>query len=299
AKNPETAKSYLLRAIQASENIDRIYSKLSAYRHLCDLYLENKNYGQAVATAKIIQKLDKEALEGDHTSAADASLALVEGYMGLKALDSAAFHLKEAKNVLENENNDVDIIIKLRALSLETGLFLKQYKSENSMAHLERAYDNVGVLIKDIIAGKASFKYNTSKLYYSESIVGSINAAMEVCDLKYNLTQDPEVLNTIFTLMELNKSSVLLDGINAMDLKKELGVPEPLVAAETSMEKKLADLNKAIHTLNKRNSNPQEERNRLIDQRLVLNKTLDSIQAVIREDHPKYIEAVEFKETGR
>lgn len=298
AKNHEGAKTYLLRAIQASENIDRIYSKLSAYKQLCDLYLETKDYDRAVATAKIIQKLDKEALEGDYISAADTNLALAEGYMGLKALDSATHHIKAAKNVLDQVENDADIIVKLRALSLETALLLEKYKLENSTAHLERAYENVDVLIKDIVAGKASFKYNTSKLYYSESIVGSINVAMEVCDSKYRLTQDPRVLNTIFTLMELNKSSILLDGINEMELKNELGVPETLIVAEAKVEKRLADLNKEIYALDKRSQNAQEEINQLIDQRLHLNKSLDSIHAVLREEHPKYIEAVEFKETG-
>lgn len=298
AKNYETAKSYLLRAIKASENIDRIYSKLSAYMNLCNLYLESEDYAQAVAAAKIHQKLNNVALGGDYIGSAESNLLLAKGYMGLKALDSAIVHIRVARSILENEESDVENNVKLRALSLETGYFLEKYKAENTMVHLEHAYGNVGELINGIVAGKASYGHNTSKLYYSESIVGSINTAMEVCDLKYRLTQDPEVLNNMFTLMELNKSSVLLDGINEQIIKKELGVPQSLTDAETQLEKKLADANKAIHLADNSGTDPQGKMAQLIDRRLSVNKSLDSVRRMLREDHPKYVEAVEFKETA-
>lgn len=296
AGNYEVAEAYLLRAVQASEKVNRTYTTISAYQNLSSLYLESEDYHKAVEAAKTYKKLDSEALEGDYIGTVGANLMLAEGYMGLKVLDSAKTYLKAAQKILNNEESDTDIIVKLRALSLENNLFLEKYKAQKSIADLNQAYGNVKKLITEIIAGKASFKYNESKFYYSESIVGSINTAMEICHLKYSLKQDPEVLNTIFKLMELNKSSVLLDGINELSIKTELGVPESLIEAEASIETKLSTLNKDLYTLKKSGDAGLREENELVDQRLILNKSLDSIQAVLKADHPEYFEATAFKE---
>lgn len=297
AGNYDTAQAFLLRAVKAADNTGRIYSQQSAYQNLVNFYLESEDYVKATETAKIYCGLEKQALEGDYMSTAGAQLMLAKSYMGLKSLDSAEVALQGAKRILHTKNSDTDIVINLRALSLETLLLLNKYKAENTVAHLDMAYASIDGLIKEIIAGKASFKYNQSKMYYSESIVETINTAMEVCSLKYLLSKDPNVINTMFKLMELNKSSVLLDGINDQSIKKELGVPQELIDSQNSLETKLAEINKQIYTLDKKEGDTQEEQMVLANKRLAHNKSLDSIGSVLMTTFPKYVEALEFKQT--
>lgn len=296
AQNYKEAETYLLRAIKASESVNRVYTTLSAYQELSNLYLERGDYSRAVDAAKICKKLDNQALEGDYTGLAEANLMLVEGYLGLKKLDSAKIHLREAQNILNNGKSDNDIIIKLRTLSLENNLLLEKYKTEKSRSNLTQAYAKVKVLINEIIAGKASFKYDSSKLYYSESIVSSINTAMKTCHMEYSLTQDPEVLSTIFKLMELNKSSILLDGINELGLKTEFGVPESLIEAETQQKNKLMKVNENLYMLEMKGDSIYNE-DKLLNKRIAINNSLDSIQAILKSEYPKYYETLEFNET--
>ncbi len=297
AKNYKQAQGYLMRAVTAAENTGRVYSKLSAYQKLVELYFESENYDKALEAAKVYYNLNEAALAGDYMSKANAQLMLARGYMGTQFLDSAQVHIKEAKKVLSNEHSNTDVVARLNGLSLETLLHLKKYKANNSELDLDKAYSNVALLIKEIIAGKASFKFNESKLYYSESIVESINTAMEVCSLKYAQGKDPEIINTIFTLMELNKSSVLLDGINDSDIKRLLGVPEQLIDTQNSIKTKLAALNKRLYLLDRKEDHAQEEQIELVNKRLAYNKSIDSITAVLQKDYPKYMEALEFKQT--
>ncbi len=296
AKNYKKAEAYLLRAIKASENVNRVYTTLSSYQQLSNLYLESGDYSKSVAAGKISKMLNDEALEGDYEGQALDNLVLAEGYLGLKKPDSAKIYLEATQQVLNNGKSDTGIVVKLKALSLENKLLLEKYKTEKSISDLNQAYAIVNVLINEIIAGKASFKYDNSKLYYSESIVSSINTAMETCHLKYALMQDPKVLNTIFKLMELNKSSILLDGINDVSLKTEFGVPESLIEAEAKQKNKLMKLNKDLYLLNTAGDSVKNEDN-LLDERLAINTRLDSIQTILRLEYPKYYEALEFNKT--
>src|SRR5690606_14959910 len=284
-------------AVEAAENTGRVYSRLSAYENLVNFYLEREDYENAVTNAHIYYELDKQALEGDHMSTVNAQLLLADGYMGLKALDSAAGYIAGARGVLDAKNSDADGVIKLRSRSLEMLLYLNLYKEQQDSASLNKAYSHVAKLIDEVISGKAFYKHNESKLYYSESIVGSINTAMEVCHLKYHLSKDPSVINTIFKLMELNKSSVLLDGINDSSIKKELGVPDRIIEKQNSLEIKLADINKQIYTLGTNKEDTQAQQIELVNKRLAYIKGLDSITSVLEDDYPKYVEAIEFKQT--
>ena len=297
AENYQTAQAYLLRAVAAAENTDRIYSKISAYLNLVNFYLQSEEYAKAIDAAKIYYELNKLALEDNYMSTASAQLLKAESYIGLQSLDSAQYAISDAKSILKSKNSDTDIVINLRALSLQTLLFLNRYKAENSVTDLNRAYEGIDALIQEIITGKASFKYNESKVYYSESIVETINTAMEVCSLKYFLTKDPKVVNTMFKLMELNKSSVLLDGINDESIKKQLGVPQQLIDQQNSLETKLGEINKQIYTLDKQGGEVKEKQIELANKRLAHNKSLDSLALVLKQSYPKYVEALELKQT--
>src|SRR5690606_37333226 len=109
--------------------------------------------------------------------------------------------------------------------ALENELLLEKYKKNLQNNLLDEAYENIEQLIKKIVSGKKDYKYQNSKIFYSKSIIPYINTSLEICQLKYAKDKNSKVLNTVFKLMEINKSSILLDGITDFKIKIEKGVP--------------------------------------------------------------------------
>src|SRR5690606_17545932 len=72
---------------------------------------------------------------------------------------------------------------------------------------------------------------------------------------------------------------------------------EELIDRQNSLETKLAEINKQIYTLDKKERDTQDQQMLLANKRLAYNKSLDSIGSVLKQSYPKYIEALEFKQT--
>ncbi|MDN3724038.1 CHAT domain-containing protein [Aequorivita sp. SDUM287046] len=286
AKNYKDAEPYLLQSAKVSEAIDRVYSRHASYAYLYELYLQNKEFEKALKYSKMSKNLMQQHLENDYKVKIITDLYIAEAYLGLKQLDSARVILEEvAKNLPLYENVSG---LKIQLLALENAVLLENYKQNGSQSDLEKAYGNINKLIKQLIAGKRNYNYQESKIFYSKSIVPYIDKSLEICHIKYGKDKNPEVLNTIFKLMEINKSSILLDGITDFKLKTQKGIPETVMEDEAKTKKNLLAVNETIDKIKTDTAINSRKLSALYDKQLALNNRIDSIEKHLENEFPDY-----------
>ncbi|TYB75901.1 CHAT domain-containing protein [Bizionia myxarmorum] len=280
------AEKYLLRSVKASENINRVYSKMAAYAMLNEMFSEINQFDRALLYAKKHKELINLHLKTDYKIKTINNTCLTRAYIGLKELDSAKMVLQEIKESLKTYDNKKEL--ETQIIALENELLLEKYKKNLQNKTLDGAYQNIEPLIKKLIFGKSDYKYQNSKIFYSKSIMPYINTSLEICQLKYAKNQDPNVLNTIFKLMEINKSSILLDGITDFRIKIEKGVPQEIMDEEAITRANLMEINEKVYKHKKDSNALPKDIGLLIDNQLVLNSKLDSIQELLKNNFPEY-----------
>ncbi len=289
AKNYEEAEKYLLRSLNAAESIDRVYSKKASYSSLNEIFLKTKVYDKALYYAKKRKELLDIHLKTDYKISAIDNIAIAKAYLGLKYLDSAQMVLKEVQKKLPKYVDAPELELELRALQNE--ILLEKYKSVSDDNALEEAYKNIEGIIKKIISGKSSYSYQNSRIFYSESIIPYINTSLEICQLLFDKKKEEKVLNTIFKLMEINKSSILLDGITDFKIKVEKRVSPQIMEEETITRVSLMEINEKIYKLKKDSTSSTPSLNILIDKQLKLNVKLEEIQDNLKKNYPEYYKA--------
>lgn len=286
AQNYKAAETYLLQSAKVSEAIDRVYSRHASYAYLYEMYLQNNEFEKALQYSKMAKALMQEHLEKDYKVKIITDLFIAESHLGLKQLDSAQIILDEvAENLPLYENVSG---LKIQLLALENGVLLENYIQNGSDSDLDKAYGNIEKLIKQIVAGKRNYNYQDSKIFYSKSIVPYIDKSLQICHLKYKQSKNPLVLNTIFKLMEINKSSILLDGITDFKLKTQKGIPEAVMEGEAKTNKDLLAVNETIYKIKNDTAAATLKLSALYDEQLKLNNKIDSIQNYLKEEFPDY-----------
>ena len=192
---------------------------------LCSIGLINEHFAQEVKNK------------------AKRALRLSEIYLGLKNIEQAENFLSIAENIIQKNNNTQ--LLELDVLNLKNMILFEKYKKSNDQSFLKDTHQNIQSIIDKIVKGKLEYNYQNSKLFYSQSVSKYIENSMEVAAELYRLQASTDLLNLIFKLMEVNKSTILLDGMTDTEVKKERRSQGCTRKGET-VEKQLAALNRAI-----------------------------------------------------
>jgi CHAT domain-containing protein len=96
--------------------------------------------------------------------------------------------------------------------------------------------------------------------------------------------------------MEINKSSILLDGITDFRIKIEKGIPNEIMDEEAITKANLVEINERVYKLQKDTNSLPQEIGLLIDDQLALNNKLDSIQEHLKTDFPEYYQVKNLTE---
>src|SRR5690606_1605900 len=152
AKNYTEAEKYLLRSVKASENIDRVYSKMAAYVMLNEMFTETQEFDKALLYAKRSKELTDLHLKTDYKIKTINNTWLTRAYIGLKELDSAKVVLQDIKESLKTYDNKSEL--ETQIVALENELLLEKYKLNLQNKLLDEAYQNIEPLIKNIVSGK-------------------------------------------------------------------------------------------------------------------------------------------------
>lgn len=285
----DEAEKYYLLAVQSAEATQRIYSIQSAYNHLTSMYLNQKEYQKALPYALLTLDLSNVHLAEDYKIKAIENLTLAKVYLGLNELDNAKKHLQQAEKTLAKNSNTQ--LLDTEALALKNAILFKEYQSSKDLSLLDKAFENIHALIEQLIQGKSTYNYQNSKLFYSQSIAPHIENALEIATEKHQLSPNNTTINTIFQLMELNKSSVLLDGILDTEIKAKKDVPQSILDDEKNLNQRISSLNHEIYKAENDSTFSVTQLNEILNERTQLNKELKKIAQFLQQKHPMYYEA--------
>lgn len=289
AGNFKEAEKYYLLAVDSSRATGRIYSISSAYDSLIDMYTETENYSEALYYAEQSEDLINKHLENDFKVKAISGLRLAKIYLGLNELNQAKNHLDRAEDILSLHHNTD--LLDTEALSIRNSILFKEYQLTQNREALEKAFENIEELIEIIIKGKTEYNYQNSKLYYSQSVASYIENSMEIAAEMHKYSKESKVLNTLFRLMEINKSTVLLDGMMDLEIKTEKGVSNEILNDEKRLNRELSQLNDAIYLAQSDSTTTNANLQNMLDKQIELNYEIEKIQEYLRENHPDYYEA--------
>lgn len=289
AGNLSEAEKYYLLAVESAEATQRIYSMQSAYQHLASMYLQAKDYQKALPYALLSWQSFNDHLDEDYKAKAMENIQLAKIYVGLDDLTKAKEHLKQAEKIIAKNSNTQ--LIEIDVLSIKNAILLKEHESSQDLGALQNAFQNIQALIDLMVKGKAEYDYQNSKLFYSQSIAEHIENALEIAAKMHEISPDQQTINTIFKLMELNKSSVLLDGIMSSALKAQKGVPQSILDNEKKLNQQLAVLNREIARAETDSLVAKNDMEKMLSERIQLNLDIENIQQVLKEKHPMYYEA--------
>lgn len=287
--NFSEAEKYYLLSYEAAKATGRVYSIASSYDSLTDMYLQTKDYQKALHYALLSMELNNEHLDEDYKVKAMGNLQLAKIYLELGELANAKKHLNQAEKTLSTNSNTQ--MLDTEALSIRNSILFKEYESSADLDLLDDIHLNINKLIDIIIKGKSEYKYQNSKLFYSQSVSEYIESSVKIAAEIYSVKPGNEQLNTLFKLMEVNKSTVLLDGMMDAEIKIEKGVPQDILEKENLLSKQIAELNREISRAENDSMVTKEYLKNILDKRLNLNLEMDKIQNHLQEKYTSYYEA--------
>lgn len=285
----EEAEYYCLLAVESAQASGRIYSISSAYDRITKIHVKNKNFEKALHYALLDYELINQHLDDDFKIKAISCLELSEIYLGLNQLPEAIQFLEKTEEILKGKTNTH--LMELDILAIKNAILLKNYETSGSIDNLQKAHSNIDQLIELIIKGKSEYKYQDSKLFYSQSVSKHIEGSLELAAELHRVSPSAEVYNTLFKLMEINKSTILIDGMLDSEIKTQTGVPQSVLEEEKEIAKKLGELNRKISRAEMDSLFDQNELKVLLDDRINMNAKMEEIQDYLKKNHTSYYES--------
>ncbi len=271
--NVKKAEEFFLKTEKVAIAIDRDLFLIDVYQSLANLYLETGELEKMkLVLDKAKLKLDDRFKEADYFHRLYDLNRMKYAYaMGDKAQVRSI--LTDLKKLLTNRFTYPDIEIQMIAYDV--------------ISREPFDKDAVHYFISEIIDNRNMFPNNSNKVVYSNSVKGLIGLVLNRTFDSYNETKKDDWLPVIFNLIELNKNSILLEGIRNAKLKKVAGVPEELMGVEQALTDSLQKNSKAIYNAKQTAATKAQTIQFLFDKQLRFEEAYDSLQDKINANYPK------------
>jgi CHAT domain-containing protein len=289
----EKAEKLYEKAIEIGRQIGNRQYLAYAKTYLAGLYIEeNKNLEQA-------EKLLLSSLEEQHAIFGDKNEVVAEIYSRLANLSRIR---KEEQSFFENieksllsSNYDKDSLQKviapyhaLETIMLQSSWYEDRFEENKQYSSLEKAYELLDEQVQLIYHIQRNFSTDRSKINLANEYRKVFESGLDLCWKLYENSGKPEYLEKAFDLSEINRNSTLLSGLR--DIKNRM-ISE-LDEAELQIEKEFrSELEKVKMDLYYEQSaeNPDKEfLNELLERRIQITVSLDSLDAIIESKYPRY-----------
>ncbi|MDT0555390.1 CHAT domain-containing protein [Patiriisocius hiemis] len=282
AGNFELAEEYYLRALAVSKIINRTFSTTAVLNGLIDIYFEEEMYDKALPYCLEEENILRKEIKSDSKLKITSKVRVAKALIGMENLLEAKLHL----DTIETKIVDVkDNGLTSYYYNTLNEYYLKAYR-KGEKDKLIKAKSNIDNLLKNVIEDKVYYNYQDSKIFYSKTIVPYIDNSLSVYHKLYNENPSEENLNSLFTLLEINKSSALLDGLLDSSLRAKQNIPESLTEKEVNAQNEINTINEELFTVK-----DDLRKKELIETQIKLTKKLDSIQAIYKKDYSNYYDA--------
>lgn len=289
----EKAEKLYKKAIEIGKQIGNRQYLAYAKTYLAGLYIEeNKNLEQA-------EKLLLSSLEEQHTIFGDKNEVVAEIYSRLANLSRIRKEEKPffeyIEKSLSSSNYDKDSLQQviapyhaLETIMLQSSWYEDRFEENKQYSSLEKAYELLDEQVQLIYHIQRNFSTDRSKINLANEYRKVFESGLDLCWKLYENSGKPEYLEKAFDLSEINRNSTLLSGLR--DIKNRM-ISE-LDEAELQIEKEFRSaLEKVKMDLYYEQSaeNPDKEfLNELLERRIQITGSLDSLDAIIESKYPRY-----------
>lgn len=280
-KKYEQAEAVLLEAALIAEKVNRLYTTTGVYDDLSKLY-EAMELPQK---ASIYLTKEEELLkEGNFYDSELGSYNLLKKLINTIALDNLD-HAQDLGKRLEEwiQETKGESPAKLDARIALQKLKLYEAEKRKTEESLQEAQQYSDALITRFIKDKSQLDLEGSKIFYGEIISSGLQDALAIAYMNWESSSQESFYTRALRIMEINKSSTLLDGIKEVKLNTKKGAPEGLKQLEIDLVKERAKQELLCEGTN--------DQSLCADKIVGLTQQIDSITTLYKREYPAYYNA--------
>lgn len=290
----------------------------NANLHLGNAFLKNKDTLKAIScfkkTAQIAKDIDRAVFE---VQANKALLNLSKNPLEMQKIfvrQDAIFTEKfenAYKYQMENELQKLNFYEKNR----DTLLLLKTFEDLSNLIHKEDLYAEIAIQLKaaeiaifnekynfnakkaiqafiqKLITSKNNYQNPNNKVFFSNQLKEPIAKVLQVVYQNYKKTKDKDYLKLAFQLMEVNKNTVLLQGLQYVSFKNITGIPKEIFEKEEALQEKINSNYQYIHYYKNNSSANEDSIRKLFQKQLAYEKEYTSFLLDVEKKYPNYANA--------
>ena len=277
-KKIQEAVSLYKKGAHISKIINRDAFLIEAYQNLAEIYEENTNFKNALYYVDSLEQFLNKKFKGATYRQFDQKLTRMKLQLHLKDTVGFKKRLEKLKQQLPSKNNDPNIWLTV------LGIELKYFKVSLKQVPKEKLEE----LLQSVVRIRNTFSNQENRVFYNKSTQGIVEQALELSFDAFENTREDYFKEMCFKLMELNKNSALLEGLQNIRFKQIADVPEKLIHSEQKLLEQLQDIKNSIIYLKNKGDVDAKIIQGLNDKLLVLDKRYDSINNTILINYPKY-----------
>lgn len=280
---------------------DSSYQLISVYNNYSILLNKLNENEKAFSYLSKALELALNKYVNDHPLISESHYFLGEWYYKTDMPDSAVVHYHKAiceavynyddPDLFSNPSLNEDIVSEsslldaLRGKAFAFELLYEQTGNINDLIASLDALDVSNLLTEKM---RSSYLGQESKLFIAETSHAGLSKAINTAFSLYMLTDNPEYARRAFTYAEKSKSSVLLASLQEVENKKNLGIPAEVQTLEEDLKSEREILKKKLYEERQREELDTARLGKWQGKLIELNKQLDSINHLIRQDFPEY-----------
>ena len=269
----EQAETYFLKTERVAQAINRDLFLIDVYKNLPELYFKTNQVEKVPPLLEKSQEVLQDRFKDADYFHRRNEMNTIVYYTMVNDTLKAKEALTSIKEKISQKYTYPDIELKIEAYEL----LLNTHPTSEAYEHF----------LKTIIDHKNRFPNQFNKIIYGNTIKELL---AKIISKLYDQLQkeDSEALKSIvFRYVEINKNSVLLEGIQGTRFKKIAGIPEELLYEETRLLDSLQRNNKRIYNTKQSKYKDADKIQKLYDQQLIYENNYDSLQEAIQNTYPK------------
>lgn len=289
----EKAEELYKKAIEIGKQIGNRQYLAYAETYLAGLYIEkNKNLKNA-------EELLLSSLEEQHAIFGNKNEVVAEIYSRLANLSRVR---KEEQPFFENiekslfsSNYSKDSIQQVIAPyhALETILLLSswyedRFEEKKDYTSLEKAYGLLDEQVQLIDHIQLNFSTDRSKINLANEYRKVFESGIDLCWELYENTRDPIYLEKAFDLSETNRNSTLLSGLRDIQNRMVSELDQEEIHLERELRGELEKVKMDLYYEQSAEKPDKKFFNELLDRRIELTVSLDSLYAIVSSNNPGY-----------
>lgn len=289
----------------------------NANLHLGNVYLKNKDTLKAIKCFEKTSQIAKEIERGVFEVQANKELINLihepQEVLKLFSRQDVIFLEKFAdafKYQMENELQKLRFYEKNKDTlhSKETFSNLsKLIKKEDFYAEIaieQKAYEisifnhsntvlkkQVQSFVQLIIDSKNKYQNPNNKVFFSNQLKEPIAKVLQILYLNFKKTNDEDFLRLAYQLIEVNKNTVLLEGLQYVSFKNIAGIPEEVFEKEERLQERINNNYQYIHYYKNSSNTNQDTIQKLFNKQLIYEKEYTAFLFEIEKKYPNYSNA--------